>query len=151
MEERKYEIGGKTFIQRPLVLGQWRQLKELMRSVVLPVNLDPGALITAFGSHFFTALAIVLIEEGKTAKDKDLNALAAEIEFGILPETALQVMSDFFDLNPIPSILRNLTEMTDQLTRKILEKMKEIGSMSSASSSPEGTSPEKTGYSGTSH
>ena len=146
MKIQKYEIGDKIFIQKALVLGQWRQLIELMKQVALPADLNPRSLIVAIGSRLFIALAIILTEEGKSPKDKDLEALASEIEFGITPETTLRAIGDFFELNPIPLLLKAIGETTNQLTRKVTE----IGLMNAATFSQEETLQNVNGSSGTS-
>lgn len=146
MEEKRYAIGEKTFVQRTLVLGQWKQLGAILKDVAIPHDTTPVSLVTALGDNLFAAMAVVLTEEGRSPQEKDIPALAAEIEFGITPETAIEVMAHFFELNPIPSLLNDLLG----LAAKVREKMTEIGSMNSASSSAAAISPGETGFSGTS-
>ena len=147
MEERKYEIGGKTYIQRPLVLGQTRQFLDLLKGVTIPAGVDAYGLIRALGESLPQALAIVLTEEGKSPRDKNVTEAACEIEFAITPEQTLEVVDHFFDLNAIPSLLSRIAGVAE----KIGEKMTKTGSPRSASSSPEETSPSATGSPGISH
>lgn len=144
MEEIKYTIGNKIFVQRQLVLGQWRELSNALKNVVISGELTPSKLVRALGDNLFIVLAIVMTEEGKSLRGKDLPVLAEEIEYGITPETAIEVIADFFDLNPIPLILKNLAG----LEKTIRNKITAIGLTNSASSSAAETSPGGTGSSG---
>ena len=147
MTEFKYEIGGKTYIQKPLVLGQISQLISLMKGLVIPHDIAPMGLVSLLGDKLPIAIAIVLTPEGMKLKDKDINALTDEIEFEISPEQTIQVIEDFFVCNPIVSLLEKLNEAVG----KIGEKMKETGLSKSASSSPEATLPKETASSGVIH
>jgi hypothetical protein len=145
MEEKKYQIGDKIYIQRPLVLGQWRQLNEVAKEVILPDNLDVKSLLAAFGSRLFSALAVIVTEEGRSPRDKDIESLAGEIEFGVTPEEALEIISHFFILNPIHSLLENLQGMVGEIAARIAA----IGSMNFASSAAPETLPTGITSSGT--
>lgn len=145
MEPKKYTIGDKIFIQKTLVLGQWKELGAIINDLRIPGDLNPASLVGALGSNLFAVLAIVLTEDGKPLKGKDIPALASEIEYGITPETAIEVIADFFDLNPIASLLNNL----NGLTVTIKEKLTAIGLTNSVTSSVEETSQNETGSSGT--
>jgi len=147
MEERKYEIGEKTYVQRPLVLGQMRQLIDLLKGITIPAGADAYGLINALGDSLPQVLAIVLTEEGKSPRDKNMKEAAVEIEFAITPEQTLEVVDHFFELNAIPSLLSRIAGMAE----KIGERMTETGSRKSAFSSQEETSPSGTGSPGTSH
>ncbi len=78
----------------------------------------------------FQALAVIVTEEGKSPKNKDIDALADEIEFGVTPETALEMIADFFALNPMLSLLNDIND----LVRQIKEKLGETGLTNFASS-----------------
>lgn len=144
MEEKKYEIGGKTYIQRKLVLGQWKELWAILENCAIPNDINPISLVTSLGNNLFPILAVILTEEGLPLQGKDIQTLAGEIEYGITPETAIEVIADFFELNPIPSLLNNLWALAEQFR----EKMTEIGLTSSVSLSAVRTSPDETGSSG---
>lgn len=135
--EYKYQIDNKTYIQKKLVLGQWRQLLDLLKGLSIPQDLGAREIVPVFGDKLSHALAIVLTEEGKHVRNKDMIALASELEFAIEPEMVLQVVEDFFACNPIPSLLRGLSGIMG----KISGKMETIGSQTSASSSQVETSP----------
>jgi len=135
MEERKYKIGDKIYVQRPLVLGQMRQLLDLLKEVTIPAGADAYGLIRALGESLPRALAIVLTEEGKSPRDKNIKEAACEIEFAITPEETLEVVDHFFDLNAIPSLLSRIAETAE----KVGERMTKTGSPRSASFSQEET------------
>ena len=143
MEEKRYEIGGKIYIQRPLVLGQVQQLLVMVEGTQIPADANMFGIVTAVGDKLFLALAIVLTEEGKSPRDKDFPALADEIEFSILPEQTITVIEDFFDCNPLFSILERVAGMT-----KKFNDLMSIGLRNSAFSSAMETSPGETGSSG---
>jgi hypothetical protein len=137
MEEQKifkYEIGDRTYFQKPLVYGQIRQLEKLLKGVQFPGEITKSAIIGMFGDKILQAIAIVLHEENKPLRDKDIEALATQLEFDILPEQIFGVMEDFFDCNPIASLSAKLTGTMEKITLKIKETTSKI---SSASSHPE--------------
>lgn len=144
MNEFTYEIGGKKYTQKKLVLGQLQQLLGLLPGLRFG-STEPLAVMAALGDKLPQALAVVLIPEGVALKDKDLPALAGEIAFAVEPETAMQVVEDFFTCTPVPSLLERLTAMADTI-RAALNRAN--GSGSSSSSSPEGTSSNATPSSG---
>jgi hypothetical protein len=141
--EFTYDIGGKRYVQRPLVLGQWRQLIPQLTGLSLPA--DPGVedIILAIGDGIEHLAAVVITEEGASPRDKDITALAAELEFALTPETAVQIADDFFACNPLQSVLEKLAAAAGRIAGAIPG-----GSTISPSSSPEGTSPGGTGSSG---
>ncbi|MEP9411904.1 MAG: hypothetical protein HRF42_11010 [Candidatus Brocadia sp.] len=137
----RYLIGGKTYIQKPLVLGQWRQLLDLLKDLKVPQDFDIREIVSAFGDKLPYALAIVLIEEGKPLREKDIGALASQIEFEISPESTFQIIEDFFACNPMPLLLNRLSGMMQKL---IPQDMTETGLTNSASSSRMAISPNET-------
>jgi hypothetical protein len=108
-EVRRYEIDGKTYLQRSLVLGQIRQLMTVLEGLTIPPDVTVPALIDLLGAKLPEALAVVLTEEGKSPRDKNLAALAAELEFSLPIETACEVVEDFFACNPVAALLDRLT------------------------------------------
>lgn len=152
MAEYTYEIGGEKFVQRPLVLGQVRQLIAEI-SPLGGVNPDAGkaeiiaALIQC--GQLERVLAVVLTPEGEDLRNKNIDALALEIEFGITPETIVRVIEDFFDCNPTASLLEKLVGVIAKV-RQQLPDLKTIptGSNLSSVSLPTETSPDETPSSG---
>lgn len=139
-----YEIGGKTYIQAPLVLGQFQQLMKLLEGVVFSGELTPLSLMRIIGDKLPQAMAIVLTPENIKLKDKDIHALASELAFEIPPEIVLQVIEDFFDCNPIPSLLERIGTMAEKISHAMIK----TGSMNSSASSREEISRKETVSSG---
>ncbi|OGP65792.1 MAG: hypothetical protein A3K22_00970 [Deltaproteobacteria bacterium RBG_16_42_7] len=144
----EYKIGGKTYTQKPLVLGQMRQLMSLLQGIVLPPDkINTFGVIFLLGNKLPAAIAIVLIPEGTNLKDKDVNVLAKEIEFEISPEQTIEVINDFFTCNPLASLFKNISEMAEKITAQMQETLLN----KSASSSPAEMSPNETASSGVLH
>ena len=137
----EYEIDGVTYVQKPLVLGQLKQLLSLLQRLRIPADADALGVIMAVGNDLPELLAVVLVEKGASPRDKDLAALSERLAFSITMETALQVVEDFFACNPVSSLLERIAGM---MTRAILP----TGSTSSSSSSPEAISRSATPSSG---
>ena len=174
-KEFKYEIDGRTYLQRPLVLGQIDQLIECLEGMAMPQSFSPIAIKQALGEKFYTALAVVLIpvppgvepSGGKAPakastpisellKNKDVPALAEELRWSIDHETTLEVIDHFFECNPIASILNRLTEAMLRMSvgaglapaRKAAPASPDNGSGILSSSSVKETSPSETKSSG---
>jgi len=153
-EKFTYKIGGETYIQKPLVLGQINQLAAIMREMEIPKNVDMAALVVLFGSKLPMAIAIVLIEESATKNNpgstpeylmnRDIEKIAKKLEFTLDSETAARVVEDFFDCNPIASVLSKFTGISEKISGKI----QQTGLNSSASTSQTETSPDGTQSSG---
>ncbi len=124
MAEFKYQIGGKTYIQKPLVLGQVKQLNALLDGMVIPKDISVSGLIKLLGDKLPLALAIVLTEKGKHPKDKDIEALAKELEFEIDADTTSKVVEDFFDCNQIVSLIERIQGVINKARsqREIIQK-----------------------------
>lgn len=138
--EKKYQIGGTTYIQRPLVLGQMKQIREVIGGMVIPATFTPAEIIQLLEDRLPLALAVVLTPEGFSPKGKDLVAIAEQIDFAIELETAMEVVEDFFICNPVVSLSKKLAGITDAL----LGMMKPTGLTRSSSSLPTETLPGET-------
>jgi hypothetical protein len=124
----KYEIGGRKYFQKPLVMGQFRQLSQELKDVRLPDNWDIGTIMTTFADKLHVLLAIVLIPEGIHPKDKVIEELSKEIEFEVEPDMVFKVAEDFFGCNDIPLLLQKMVNLMAQVTGKVeqeTEKMKD--------------------------
>lgn len=163
-----YDIAGREWIQRPLVLGQWQQLMEILKG--LSINFGGGIpqIVAAIGTRLPLALAVVLIETDGDLKRRFglryiTNAdglqvpewyqnhevmldIANEIHAGIDAETAMRVIDDFLSCNPASSILDRLTGVMAAALPLMSALPK--ASMPSSPSSPEETSPAATVSSG---
>lgn len=144
MKEFRYEIAGKVYVQRPIVLGQLKQLMGIMRGTILPKELNATGVIAVLGEKLSEAVAVVVCEEGTSLKDKDVLRLAGELEFNIEPELALKVIEDFFICNPVSSLLERLTGVME----KVNLSMAKTPSTGSSASLPKETSQSKTPSSG---
>ena len=157
-----YTIGDKPWTQRPLVLGQWKQLMEIIKGLAIPAGADIPQLLAVLGTRVPLALAVILIEEGSSLRarfglrtvpgfagipmpewyqNQDVMLeIANEIEAGINAETIMRVIDDFLSCNPVSSILERLSGVLMN-TGKI-QKMMATGSTSLSPSSPEAISQE---------
>jgi len=148
-EKFTYTIGGKKYVQRPLVLGQVNQLMAVLRGVDISSVFNAASVIAMLGSKIQRALAIVLHEETPLKpvgddkfvylRDRNLNELSDEIEFNIDPVTTLQVVEDFFDCNPMLLLLEKFAKLGETVVSRI-EQVK-TGLNKLPSSSPRETSP----------
>lgn len=147
MEPKTYNFNGKVYIQKPLVLGQMRQLSSLLQGTNLAGKKTVAELVELIGSELPKALAIVLTEEGKNIKDKDLNKIAEELEYSITLTDAVEVAEDFFGFNQVTSVSEKIQNLFGGMWN--LEIPEETGSNTSASELQEETSQKETGSSGT--
>lgn len=151
MQEARYEINGKVYYQRPLVLGQIEQLTEAVEGLVLPdQNLSLQSVVKLLGSKLPRLIAIVLREPNRLLHDKDVPALTAEMAEHVDMETAQRMVSDFFAFSPPTLLSEVLGNLVGAMVarRKIMDM---VGSETSASSSQGETSPRETVSSGATH
>lgn len=140
--EFNYQIGDKTYIQRPLVLGQVRQLLDLLQDIIIPGNIDIMGIVRLLGDLLPEALAIILTEKDHPLKGKNIAELATEIEFAIAPEQCAEVIENFLSCNPTASLLERLAGTASSITTAL------TGLKNSASSLPAETSPDEMKSSG---
>lgn len=133
MEQFKYQIGDKVYIQKPLVLGQIRQFLNALKGLTIPKDVNVFSIIDALGDKLPGMFAIVLTPESINLKDKNLEELSKEIEFNIDPEMTMKVIEDFFTCNIIPSLLERFSGVMMKVTKSISK----TGSKNSVSSSQE--------------
>lgn len=143
-----YQVGDKRYTQRKLVMGQVEQLVDLLHDTDFQGGLGVREVVAALGDKLYTAMAIVLREDGAEHwYEKDLDAMAASFRWDMEVQTAVEVVKDFFDCNPVTSLLDDLTGMEKTLRGQI-EKMAErtrasgTGQAERSFSSAQGTSPE---------
>jgi len=142
MSEFKYDIGDKAYIQKPLVLGQIRQMIECLKGTTIQ-SFRPLEIFNQLKDRMPMLLAIVLTGEGKSPRDKNLEEMAEEFEFSINIGTAIEVIEDFFDCNPTASVMEKLEGMQIKIMSQISGLSKK-----SSSSSQEEISPSETESSG---
>lgn len=116
-EEKTYEIGGKKYVQKKLVLGQIKQLNSIIGMIQFPLNGDgkPEDITNAEmlqllikNDVLVKTLAVVLCPENTSLKDRNLKEIEEEIEFAVDIETGLDVVTDFFGLNNIQSLVERM-------------------------------------------
>jgi len=129
---RQYKIGDKIYIQRPLVIGQVKQLLAELQGIVIPSNVDVIDLVAAIGDRLPDALAVILTPSGMSPKDKDLKKLSEELAFSLEIEQAMEVVEDFFVLNPISSLFGRLNQAIEKIQAQFL-----MSSTTLSASSPE--------------
>ena len=97
--EKRYEVGGKTFIQRPMVLGQAQQLLALLKGLPLPGSFQLMAVMVAVGDKLHDLLAIVLVEKDKKPAEKKPEETAAFLAENLPADMAMDMVADFLSLN----------------------------------------------------
>ena len=116
MKIKKYKIGDKVYIQKPLVLGQLQQLLTLLSDIKIDTP-TPMGIVASLGEKLHTALAIVLCEEGQSLKDKDVEKLAEELKDAVDIETVLEIIEDFFAFNKLNLISQKITNIVSLITQ----------------------------------
>ena len=112
----EYEIGGKNYYQRPLVIGQAIQLLEALGEAGdLPATDDALEWLRALGEHAAEALAVVLVAEDAPLAGRDLAAHAEELRWAVDVPTALRVIRDFFALAPAAECAPLIEEIKERL------------------------------------
>jgi hypothetical protein len=97
---KEYDIGGKKYIQAKLVLGQLRQFVEVTKDFEWPAQLTIREFSGPIGDKILEVLSILLTEKDMRPQDKNLKETARDLEFAIDPLQAIEVLRDFFELNP---------------------------------------------------
>lgn len=133
-KEYIYEINGKSYVQRPLVLGQIGQINDVLKGVEITGDMGIEQVVGLLGDRLPVAMAIVLTEKGTRIQDKDAEALTEEMREFMDIGTAVEVIDHFLSLNPIASVFGRLTGMMAGITKA------RIGSKTSSSPSLEETS-----------
>jgi len=152
-----YEVEGKRYVQKKLVLGQIAQLMDLLKETTIPamfsladdagdmkLSFNAGAVAALLGERLPRAVAIVLTEEKVPLPEKDLERLTGEVRWAFDSEITMRVVEDFFTCNPIVSLLERYVGMMKNMRESIARS----GSKTSAFFSPGETSRSARGSSG---
>ena len=148
---KTYRLGGRVYEQRPLVLGQIRQLEELLQDIPWETTAGAADLLRLLGDKLPLAAAVVLRPKRPwplcllyEPRRKNIRRLAGRLAYDLDLAAGYQVVADFFVCNPVRSFLLRLTGV-----------LQETGAMppataspSSAPCSPAATSPGATPCSG---
>ncbi len=121
--KKVYIVGGRNYVQEPLVLGQW---KQLLTTIKLP---EGGAMtvqtITGMiGESIDSAIAIMVCEEGKSLKEKNIDELAEAIMYELDIDTSMQIVEDFFLLNDITSVMVKVGRIMDTISGQVTAVVK---------------------------
>ena len=138
--EKEYVIEDRTFIQKPLVWGQVKQLLVVLEGLVIPQGAPTIEVIKFLGDKLPEAMAVVLTEKGTSLKDKDLKELTTLFDFFAPIEVIKQVIEDFFVCNPIVStlgekiegILKGLKIQTEPIKDTLTEQLSSLAEETSA-------------------
>ena len=141
----RYEISEKSYVQTPLVLGQLRQLSKLLSGLVIPENISLFGLVSLLADRMPSILAVILTEEHTSRKDKDVEALAGELEFVVSLEVTLEIIKNFFELNNIISLSEGAAQIATEFSKRA------TGSKLSVFSLQKETSQNEMQFSGTTH
>lgn len=126
--KKTYTINEKKYTQQPLVIGQLARLLTELKGVRL-VDLSPLGLISSFGAHLPRLLACVLLPEGKSPQEVDLDDLEKEL-FDVNLDQAMEVIADFLSMADLGSLLAKVAKMAPAKPKDA------IGPTPSASPSP---------------
>ena len=115
----KYEIGGKQYTQQALVWGQIKKIKNLLSGTKFAGELNVMSIIDVLEDKMPAAVAIVLKEDGKPLKEKNIEELANGFEDVLELETMVDIIDDFFLCNRIGSLLQKLKTVFGKLLPEI--------------------------------
>jgi hypothetical protein len=147
--DKIYETGGRRYVQRPILLGQIRLLLPLVSGIAVHPDMSELDLISQLGDRLPAALAIILVEESAAdlraaMQSEALSARTEDLAWSVGPETALEVITDFFELTPISSIGAKIAAALKQLSARLPKTNSNPPSSNSAAE----TSPNETSSSG---
>ena len=143
---KTYEIGGRTYEQRPLVLGQIRQLEQLLADVPWDKAVSAAEMLRLLGDRLPLAAAIVLRPKRPwplrllyEPRRKNIRRLAARLTHELDLTIAYQVVADFFTCNPVRSFLARLAGVLQETGAVPTTVSKPPASCSAAPTSPSST------------
>jgi len=148
-ESKKYEIGGKYYIQRPIVLAQLELLEPVIGAVGFKID-SAHEVAHILGAQLPEGLAVVLIPSGENLKEacrpEQLAQRVEELKWNMHPEKALEVIEDFFSCNLSSTLLERLGEMVKRLAEQAKKSLSGLNPLSTPLA--EVTSPSETQSSG---
>lgn len=157
--EKRYEIGGQRYVQRPLVLGQLRALLAVLEGLELKGGMGALELIETIGDRLPRALAVVLVPEEMSVREAIVEEEAVrerelELDCAITTGQCLEVIEDFFGCNPVSSLLERLGGMLGRVHESMentgagARAVQQMLSSGFSSGSPAVTSEKESGSSG---
>lgn len=121
MEQKKYEINGKGYIQKKLVLAQIKPLISSLEGRNID-DLSAIGIVHSLGDILPELASIILIPEGVKASQRDLGAMTEEFRDELDLETALEVAADFLSFNPVSSFFERLKNLTGTIVAGMTTK-----------------------------
>lgn len=122
----QYEIGGVTFTQSKLKLGQIKQLLPYFDKIASALDSDNDVNVIDFinkvKDDITDIIAIVLVEKDKSLKDKDIKQLAGFLDDNMDYDIMLDVVADFFTLTPVGLIGNKLEKIVKTINGKVIGK-----------------------------
>lgn len=118
-----YEIKGRSFYQKELVLGQLELLVDLLKDLGLEKGLTNLQILKSLGGKMPQAMAIVLLEEGQSSNRIEIKEDGKPIEVEEIKKLtpffannvnislALKVIVDFFVCTPMTNIMQTLATL----------------------------------------
>lgn len=148
MQEKTYEINGKKYTQRPLVLAQVLDLADHLQEMEI-TRMDPISIIKTIGPKLPRTMAIILIPEGVAIEEKNLDALEKEFALTRLDlEAALAVADDFLSCNRLASISAKIRGIMMEMIETATETLSETKLKDSSKNFAPETLPSEPGSSG---
>jgi len=121
-ESKKYEFGGKHYLQYPIVLGQLR----LLIPIISNLELSPGdsavvELVRALGDKLHRVMATLLVEPNQSVRVamQKIDERQADLEWSMLPESCIEVLEDFFECNRLSSLFGKIKEAAEKVTHQV--------------------------------
>lgn len=120
---KTYNVKGRVFYQKELVLGQLELLVDLLKDLELEKGLTNLQILKALGGKMPHAMAIVLLEEscisdkieikenGKSIGMEEVKKLTQFFANNVDISLALKVIIDFFVCTPMANIMQTLATL----------------------------------------
>ena len=117
----EYQGETKTYTQKTLVWAQVLQLAALLEGTEMGMTGTPKDIISMLDTKLFPAMAIVLVEKGVPLREKDLKILEDDLKYELPITEATKIVQDFFDCNPISSLLEEIAGAVAKMNPVTLE------------------------------
>lgn len=118
-----YNIKGRSFYQKELVLGQLELLIDLLKGVEFQKGLTNLEILKILGGKTPHAMAIILFEEGCKLEKVEIGASGCALELeevkklteffanNVNVSLSLKVITDFFACTPMANIMQALASL----------------------------------------
>jgi len=120
----QYEIEGVKYTQKPLVLGQLEDLTKALEGTSLGSSegvsedsLKDSLLELLRNGSLSKALAVALIPEGVSLREKNTEELVEILRWSLDLQTGIRIISDFFTCNVPAEVLSSLRAATSTPTK----------------------------------